>query len=175
MLESTHAVERDAARDSLSEFTLDRFLTHFDQMSPQARAVTGALVRGVDAAAIDRIRAELLDPARGRRKRALELAAALDAVDFLHTAIAALVKDEDQYLRIDAIRTLALHDCDRTRQVLRDAMLDTQPLVQQAAEAALRDLTRRTTARQTTSESDIRLTVLVSAMTATTPAVEVPA
>jgi hypothetical protein len=60
----------------------------------------------------------------------------------LQESIKALLKDDDQYLRIDAIRTLATVDSPLTRQALRDALLDSQPLVQQAAEAALRDLTQ---------------------------------
>ena len=60
----------------------------------------------------------------------------------MQDAIKPLLKDDDQYLRIDAIRTLATIDNERTRQILRDALLDSQPLVQQAAEAALQQLTR---------------------------------
>ena len=67
---------------------------------------------------------------------------ALKTVTQLQEPIKALLKDDDQYLRIDAIRTLATVDNQFTRQALRDALLDSQPLVQQAAEAALKELTR---------------------------------
>ena len=62
---------------------------------------------------------------------------ALSAVLELQPLVAALLKDEDQYLRIEAIRALAPIDTPAVRQLLRDALLDPQPLAQQAAEAAL--------------------------------------
>jgi HEAT repeat protein len=74
------------------------------------------------------------------------LTIALDAVRHLQEQIVALLKDDDQYLRIDAIRALAVVDNPLTRQTLRDALLDAHPLVQRAAEAALSDLTQRDTA-----------------------------
>ena len=106
-------------------------------MSPKSRAISGPLVRRVDPDALPQLRAELDAPARGRRKRALELAVAMELTAELQEPIAALLKDEDQYLRIDAIRVLARADSLATRQLLRDALLDAQPLVQQAAEAEL--------------------------------------
>jgi HEAT repeat protein len=142
LLDSPHEAEREAAQAGLLEFTFDRFSANFDELTPEARKTAGALVRRVEPQSIDRLRAELDAPTRSRKKRALELATALDAIAPLQDAIKALLKDDDQYLRIDAIRTLATIDNERTRQILRDALLDSQPLVQQAAEAALQQLTR---------------------------------
>jgi len=142
LLDSPHEVEREAARNGLPEFKYERFAASFDEMTPKARAISGPLVRRVDPEALPQLRAELDAPTRGRRKRALELAVALELTAELHDAIAALLKDEDQYLRIDAIRVLARADGPATRQHLRDALLDSQPLVQQAAETELTGLTR---------------------------------
>jgi HEAT repeat protein len=111
-------------------------------LSPQARQTTGRLVRRIDPQALLRVRAELEAPTRSRRQRALEMVVALDAVVDLLEAVAALLSDEDQYLRVEAIRVLAMADTKRTRQILRDALLDPQPLVQEAAEAALHVLSR---------------------------------
>jgi HEAT repeat protein len=164
LLDSPHEVEREAAQAGLVEFTFDRYAANFDQLTPEARTIAGALVRRVDSHAVDRIRAEIEAPMRGRKKRALELALALDAVEPLLTAIAGLLKDEDQYLRIEAIRALATIDSPVTRQSLRDAMLDAQPLVQQAAEAAMRQLTNSDTVATLTDDTGeaVRLTVLAS-------------
>jgi hypothetical protein len=142
LLDSPHEAEREAAQAGLVEFTLDRFAANFDQLTPESRKATGALVRRVEPQAVERIRTDFDAPNRGRRKRAMEFAVALDVVAELQEHIAALLKDEDQFLRIDAIRTLAKINNARTRQALRDALLDSQPLVQQAAEAALQELTR---------------------------------
>jgi HEAT repeat protein len=146
LLESPHAAEREAAREGLAEFTLERFSANYDQMTPHARAAAASLVRRVDSQVIEKLEIELTAKARSRRKRALELAVALDAVAALQDSIAAAIKDDDQYVRIEAIRVLAKIDNHGSRQVLRDALLDSNPLVQQAAEAALAEMTRRDTA-----------------------------
>jgi HEAT repeat protein len=96
---------------------------------------------------VERIREELTAEARGRKRRAIELAVALGAVEELHAQIVALLSDEDQYLRIEAIRALATHDGRATRDAIRDSLLDAQPLVRQTAEAALAELTRHDTVK----------------------------
>ncbi|MBW8884150.1 MAG: HEAT repeat domain-containing protein, partial [Planctomycetia bacterium] len=127
LLESPHDAEREAAREGLAEFTLERFSSNYDQMTPQARTVAGSLVRRVDSQLIEKLGTELTATARSRRKRALELCVALDAVGTLQESIAAAVKDEDQYVRIEAIRVLARVDSQMARQSLRDALLDPLP------------------------------------------------
>lgn len=140
LLDSRHPDEREAAREGLAEFTLDRYAANFDDLTPAARISAGALVRRVDETALPRIRSELSSAARGSRKTALEWAVALDVVGQLEGPIAALLQDEDQYLRIDAIRALTTNPTPQVLQYLRDALLDPYPLVQQAAEAAVREV-----------------------------------
>ncbi len=163
LLESPHDAEREAAKEGLAEFTLERFATNFDQMTPQARAAAGSLVRRVDSQMIEKLGVELTAAARSRRKRGLELAVALDAVATLQDAIAAAVKDEDQYVRIEAIRVMGKIDSQMARQTLRDALLDPLPLVQQAAEQALAEMTKRDTAANSApaGRDTVRLTASV--------------
>lgn len=142
MLDSPHSQEREAARLGLAEFTLERFAANFDEMTAEQRQSAGTMVRRVDSEAVGRIRSELASPQRAARRRALEFAAALDVIGQLEQPIAALLKDDDQYIRIEAIRTLATKDSPLVRQAIRDALLDSSPLVQQAAEAAIAELTR---------------------------------
>src|SRR5205823_8508387 len=111
-------------------------------------------VRRVDSQLIERLGLDLTAAARSRRKRALELCVALDTVVALQDTIAAAVKDEDQYVRIEAIRVLAKIDSQTARQALRDALLDPLPLVQQAAEVALTEMTKRDTAAASTASRD---------------------
>ena len=124
LLERGDDLEREAAQAGLIEFTWEQFSSNFESLTPEARITSGALVCRVDPRAIDNVRSELDAPTRSRRKRALEMAVALDAIAHLHPQIVALLKDEDQYLRIDAIRTLARFDCPASRQAIRDALLD---------------------------------------------------
>jgi hypothetical protein len=161
LLDSPHPAEREAAQAGLVEFTYERFAARFDELTPEARKSSGPLVRRVDTLAVRRVSDELESPNRGRKKRALEMAIALDAVPQLQESIAALLSDEDQYLRIDAVRALATVDGEFTRRILRDALLDSQPLVQQAAEAALAGLTGRDTV---SAEAAARDTVRLSSV-----------
>jgi HEAT repeat protein len=175
LLDSPHPEERDAATSSLKEFTFDHFASNFDQLTLEARLSSGALVRRVDPTAVTRLHDELTAKTRGRKQRALELALALDAVEELHAQIAALLTDEDQYLRIEAILALASHDSRATRDALRDSLLDSHPLVREAAESALADLTRRDTVKLApdANRDTVRMAAGQSSQPASPPAVSV--
>lgn len=144
LLDSVHPQEREVAQANLREYDFDHFAAMFDQLTPESRISSGALVRRIDARAIDRLQMELAVESRSRKQRALELTVALGAVDDLRAPVAALLGDEDQYLRIEAVRALATTDTRAIRDILRDALLDSHPLVQQAAENALAELNRKT-------------------------------
>jgi HEAT repeat protein len=141
LLGSPYEVEREAARAGLEEFQFERFAANFENLTAEARSSTGRLVRSIDPRSVVEVRRELAAPTRSRRLRALEMALALDSVAELHESIAALLDDEDQFVRVEAIRALATVDCQATRQVLRNALLDSHALVQKAAEAALTQFT----------------------------------
>lgn len=142
MVESSNEAERTAARHALAEFEFSRLLEAFDGLPPEVRHMTGKLVKKIDEHALSRLAAQLHAESRNERKRALELAAAMDAVAELHGDICQLLHDEDQFLRADAIVTLAKLDIPETRQALRDALTDPSPLVRETAERALADLSR---------------------------------
>jgi HEAT repeat protein len=143
LLDSPHQLEREAAQAGLAEFRFDRFLAAFESLGSDAQRVTGLLVKQIDAQSLPALRAELTAASRSRRKRALEMCVAMDAVADTIDEIAGLMRDDDQFLRIDAVRVLASHDCPTTRLTLRDALVDSHPLVQQTAEAALTRLVQR--------------------------------
>jgi HEAT repeat protein len=67
--------------------------------------------------------------------------------------VVALLKDEDQFLRVEAVRALASCDSARTRQVLREALLDSHPLVVEAAEGVLAKLAAATAAAAESAEA----------------------
>lgn len=138
LLDSPHAVEREAARAGLAEFRFEHFLACFDQLNPIARREAAGLVRRVDPQALGKLRVELDAPNRGRRKRALELVVAFDAAAVLEDALLELLRDADPYLRVETLRVLATVDTPAVRRALRDALLDSHPLVQREAERALR-------------------------------------
>jgi HEAT repeat protein len=153
LLDSPHAVERQAAQASLAEFRFEHFKECFDQMPPAARREAAALVRRVDPQSLGHLRAELDAPSRGRRKRALDMVVAFDAAAVLEDALLDVLRDPDPYLRVEAIRVLAGVATPAVRFALRDALLDSHPLVQRAAEAALHPPPAQTEAESAASDT----------------------
>jgi hypothetical protein len=137
MLDSQHDVERQAARQAMEEFNFVSYVASYDYMDEETRDKIGKLVRRVDPKATALLRDELQATSRSRRRRGLEMALHLFLVFELQEEIAALIKDDDQYLRLEAVRLLAACPTDISEQVLREALNDSQPLVQEAAQSGL--------------------------------------
>ncbi len=142
LLDSPHQIERETAQAELAEFRIDRFLAKFDTLAPDYRRATGRLVLQIDPETIPALRRELAASIRSQRARALAVVQLLEIAAELESELIALLDDPDQYLRVEAIHLLAAIDTPRVREALRQAALDTQPLVQNAAETALERVLR---------------------------------
>lgn len=140
MLDSLHEVERQGARKSLEEFTFASYVANYDYLDEDSRERTGQLVRRVDEESARLLREELFATSRTRRRRGLEMALHMGLVAQLQDVIAALTRDEDQYIRLEAVRLLGDCPTDISPQVLREALSDSRVLVQEAAERGLREL-----------------------------------
>ena len=138
LLDSPHQAEREAAQTGLAEFRFERFAANFDNLTPEARGDRRA-ARPPRRSAGDRpgSRPSWKPPHAAGASGPWKWRWRSSAVAELQTLVAGLLRDEDQYLRVEAIRALAPIDTPAVRQLLRDALLDPQPLVQQAAESAL--------------------------------------
>ena len=64
LLDSPHEVVREAARESLSEFTLENYLSQFDTLHDDSRKTTGNLVRKVDLNLASKLQAEMQSQSR---------------------------------------------------------------------------------------------------------------
>lgn len=137
MLESRHAIVRQAARRSLSEFTFDRFLGAFDMLDEDVRKSTGALVKKVDPGAMRGLRAELQSKARSRRLRALTIARTLDVVEQFETRIIELLGDEDHMVRAEAALALAGCVSQPSHEALVAAQADRSETVRRAVRSSL--------------------------------------
>jgi len=126
---------RSAVRESLTEFSFDRFSANFDMLEESVRSSTGVLVKKVDSRAIPRLCDELQHQSRARRKRAVEMIAAMEAAPELEEQLAGmLVSDEDHMVRIEVCRALGACRSDRARAALQLALGDRSPAVQVAAQ-----------------------------------------
>ena len=139
MVDSPHAVVRQAARQSLTEFNFGRFVAAFDMLDEKVRHSTGKLVKKIDPQSIPSLQAEMESKVRTRRSRALAIATAMDVVDQLEFSIAAMLDDEDHLVRAEAAATLARCNSRSSRRALQRALQDSSHTVREAAENSLRE------------------------------------
>jgi HEAT repeats len=140
MLDSPHGVEQKAARRALEEFTFASYVTAYDYLDEEAREKTGQLVKRIDEQSVGLLREEMFASSRTRRRRGLEMVLSMGLVSELQDAIAELAREDDQYIRLEAVRLLGTCPTAVSGQVLHEALTDNRALVQEAAERGLRDL-----------------------------------
>ncbi len=138
-LDSSHEAIRQAARASLNEFTLARFLAAFETLDDEVRHSTGRLVAKVDLDAEARLIEEMQSQSRTRRLRAVEVARYVKMLDRLEAALIRLLEeDEDHLVRREAARSLAGSRSAESRAALvRAAREDRNVPVQEAARESL--------------------------------------
>ncbi len=137
-LESEHDEVREAARDSLEEFTFRKFITVIDLLDDDVKVSMGRLVRRVDPRGIDELRKELKSPARTRRLRAIDVAMAMGAVEEVEvTLIDRLSSEEDHLVRASIVRALGQSGSSIAEAAVRQALSDRHPTVREEAQLAL--------------------------------------
>jgi HEAT repeat protein len=140
MIDSPFADVRQAVRDNLDEFSFKRFLAAFDMLEDDVRESTGALVRKIDPLTVPTLIDELESPGRTRRIRAMEVAEAIQVVPELESSVLEQLSDSDHMIRVKAAQILADCNTAATQRALREALLDSSVVVQEAAEASLQFL-----------------------------------
>jgi len=140
LVDSPHEAVRNAARESLGEFSIDNYLGRYETLDNDARRTTGALVARIDQQTVPRLKDELASLIRRRRLRAIEVAEALGVIPQVADALVERLEDEDHMVRAAAAD--ALQHC--TAQDVRDALVaalgDRSFAVQSAARASLRQM-----------------------------------
>jgi HEAT repeat protein len=137
LLDSPHEAVREKARQSLSEFAFARFLGAFDLLDEEVQQSTGELVRKTDRGAMKALAEEMEAPHCERRRRALAVAVAMDAVEELQANVIRLLEDRDQFVRAEAAKALGHGTSPAVWGSLRRALLDRSPQVRLAAERSL--------------------------------------
>jgi HEAT repeat protein len=140
LLESPHAAVRAAARESLAEFSFQRFVAAYDLLDEDVRRSTGDMVAKVDPTALTALTDELRSQSRSRRLRAISMALTMDVVTKVEQALHGALLDEDHLVRAEAARALAHCDTPETHIALREALSDRSLVVREAAEASLQTL-----------------------------------
>jgi len=137
----------EAARQSLPEFSFDRFLTAFDLLEPVVRRSTGRLVRKIDSGAAQQLALELESKVRSRRLRGIAMTSAMGAERDLEDVLIGLVEDEDHIVRCEAVSALGKCDGPQVVAALRQALVDRSVSVQEAAERSLQQIARKSSSR----------------------------
>lgn len=154
MVDSPHEEVRMALGIAMPEFTFRQFMTNFDSMSEELLPTTGHLVRKIDLKAADELKGELSGLSPVRRRRAVQVAAAMGVVRALEQEVIERLSDDDHMVRIAAAKALAECDTMPSWEALRDAMLDKSVIVQEAAEASLTMISRSLAENQAEEEED---------------------
>jgi hypothetical protein len=173
LMESPHEMVREAARESLSEFNFQRYLSAFEMLDPEVRRCSGTLVMKIDPQAIEHLNAELVSASRARRLRGIEVAIAMGAVSKVAASINQLARDSDHFVRAEAARALGHSDSFQSHNILDEMLNDRSVSVQEAAKQALHQARERDTIAAPKSAPMIpRLDSLGAAMLPTSEATQ---
>jgi HEAT repeat protein len=137
MIDSPHAVVRQAVRQCLSEFSFKRFLAAFDMLDDEVRRSTGMLVNKIDPQTVPMLETEMASHVHVRRLRALSIARVIGAAPQLEESIFRLLGDEDHLVRAEAAAALSQSQTPASREALERALQDRSPIVQEAARKSL--------------------------------------
>ncbi len=132
MIDSPHAVVREAARESLSEFTFKRFLASFDMLDEEVQRTTGNLVKKVDPLTVPMLHEELKSRVRSRRLRALAIVRTINVAEQLEPAIIELLDDPDHMVRMEVVAALSQSPTPASCQALLMALDDSSETVREA-------------------------------------------
>jgi HEAT repeat protein len=143
LVDSPHNIVRQAARESLSEFSFKRFLAAFDMLDDEIRRSTGILVKRIDANTLPMLTVELTHVSGKRRLRGLAIARAIAIVPEVEETIMELLSDTDHLVRVEAAIALADSDSQAVCDALAEAQHDSCVTVQEAAANSLRLILRR--------------------------------
>lgn len=142
MVDSPDPSVRAALRQSLPEFTLRQFLSHFDHMDESLRPLAGHMVVRLEDGVERQLAAEMECVSPVRRRRAIRAAMAMGLIEPLELVIAKLLGDADHMVRVAAAEALAEAKSAPTWEALCAALFDRSMVVQEAAEQSLKRISR---------------------------------
>ncbi len=137
LLDSPHGIVREAARESLNEFSYENFVMQFDTLHDDSRQTTGSLVKKVDLELRIKLAADLQSKSRRIRMRAIEIAESLEFVGDVSEELIELLEDPDHLVRAAVATALQYSPTPVVREALEQATHDKSSTVQSAAKASL--------------------------------------
>ena len=142
-LNSPHLAVRQAARETLSEFSFQRFLGTFDMLDDETRISTAILVKKIDQQSVPLLRAELQSPVRSKRLRGVQIVRIMDIAYQVEELLLGIIHEEDHIMRAETAAALAGCPSPAARSALEKALDDKSIAVQEAAQRSLHELSER--------------------------------
>lgn len=142
-LDSDRQAVRDAAREELKSFTMERVLDLFESLPPSTRIRCGELLRKINPNAIETVRTEMSHPFHRRRIRAANAAGELGFADDLLSSLTQLCVDDEWTVRQAAIGALSCCTSPEALAFLLKLPPDDHRQVREAVDAAIRRLNER--------------------------------
>ncbi|MFZ5829383.1 MAG: HEAT repeat domain-containing protein, partial [Planctomycetota bacterium] len=140
MADSNEPAVRQALREALPEFSLQRFLGSFMHFDEEMQMMAGSLIRRIDDQVAEKLTAEMTGLSPVRRRRAVLAAAVMGMTHELEQVIIQLLSDDDHMVRVAAAQALAECKSVPSWEALRDALLDRSVVVKEAAEKSLEQI-----------------------------------
>lgn len=137
LVESPHEEVRHAARESLTEYSLENYLLRYDSLNDESRRSTGALVCKIDTKVRLKLAAELKSPSRRNRLRAIEISETMGLVSELADRLMDRLDDEDHLVRAAVADALQYCPTAEVQEALEYAATDRSTAVQSAAKNSL--------------------------------------
>ncbi len=156
LVDSPHELVRDAARESLSEFSLENYLKQFDALDDESGRSKGEMIAKGDKDFLRKLTAELDSRSRRNRMRAIEIAEVTGMVRSMATALVERLEDEDHLIRTAAAEILQHCPTAEVQQALQYATHDRSPAVQNAAKSTLAAFDGLYLPRRATSTAESR-------------------
>ena len=147
-LDSDRPQVRDAARDELASFNIERVFDLFESLPPSTCQHCGHLLQKINPHVLDDFRDELQHAFHWRRVRATRAAGELGLVDELLPSLASLLEEPEWSIRRAVIESLSHSDSESALAVIRSMASDEQRQVREAVRTAVLTIeNRRTTPR----------------------------
>lgn len=136
-------VVRDAARDELASFDLNRLLKNIGRLSPEQSRRCGRTLLKIDPNAPAELIAELTHPFRQRRLRAIEAAGAIGFIDEVLPTLLESLSDPEVSVRYAAVQTLGGQPSDEILDAIQELVTDENRSVRSAALEVLANVDRQ--------------------------------
>lgn len=136
-LDATNDLVRDAARDELADFNLEKLYGYLAKMPPEMAAKCGKIIRKIDPNTANSLKSEMQHPFRWKKLRAARAAASLGMVDELLISLGALTEDPDTTVRRTAIEALQESQSAEALRLIEKRLNDPNRVVRETAKRAL--------------------------------------